>query len=104
MDIDGVVWLLLVFACELESGPAAIERAAAELRGSRVVESKTDLPNPTARPAVGFLFTRQSDGANNRYRYAQKSICEVPVVSTDRFAQSPVARPDFVARAPLVQC
>src|SRR3954466_4711033 len=38
-----------------ESGPYA-ERAAAVPRGSRVLIRSPDLSNPTAKPAVGFLF------------------------------------------------
>jgi len=46
---------LLPSDCELQSEPAAIERAV-ELRGGWVLVLPESLLNPIAESAVGFLF------------------------------------------------
>src|SRR2546430_368141 len=42
--------------CARETESVAYQRAAAVRRGSRVLIRSIDFLNPTARPAVGFLF------------------------------------------------
>jgi hypothetical protein len=56
---------------EIEPGSAAIERAAAELRGSWVLNGFKRFTNPTAERRWGFCLPQLPDGFNNKtFRYA----------------------------------
>jgi len=66
--------------CELQSEPAAIECAAAELRGSWVLVLQENLLTLLPNPAVGFLFARPPGGDNKPGSHVKRSILKVPQI------------------------